>query len=294
MLRRHHHAVPAGPRRARPAAPAAASPARCGWPAGCVLPVRKLGARALRRRGRPGCCWPAAPCTPTCPRRRPAPACTAGCWPCSASRSAGRCRSAARSGSPTRWSPGCSSAAARILYGARVDRVLTARGRAMGVRTRGRHAWRARRAVLADVPAPALYLDLVGAALLPPRLVEDLAHFRWDGSTLKVDWALSAPVPWTNPQAGRRRHRAPGRGPRRADPTTRPSWPAGELPARPVPAGRADDDGRPDALAGRAPSRSGRTPICRSGGTGGPRTIAAHVRADGGRAGGGTPRVSGS
>ncbi|MER7460842.1 NAD(P)/FAD-dependent oxidoreductase [Micromonospora sp. NPDC126480] len=86
----------------------------------------------------------------------------------------------------------------RILYGARVDRVLTARGRAMGVRTVGGALWRARRAVLADVPAPALYLDLVGAAALPPRLVEDLAYFKWDGSTLKVDWALSAPVPWTN------------------------------------------------------------------------------------------------
>ncbi|MGW4156504.1 phytoene desaturase family protein [Micromonospora chersina] len=86
----------------------------------------------------------------------------------------------------------------RIEYGARVDRVLTARGRAMGVRTAGGADWRARRAVLADVPAPALYLDLVGAAALPPRLVEDLAHFKWDGSTLKVDWALSAPVPWKN------------------------------------------------------------------------------------------------
>ncbi|MET8064821.1 NAD(P)/FAD-dependent oxidoreductase [Micromonospora sp. NPDC005686] len=86
----------------------------------------------------------------------------------------------------------------RITYGARVERVLTARGRAMGVRTAGGTDWRARRAVLADVPAPALFLDLVGAAALPSRMVEDLAHFKWDGSTLKVDWALSAPVPWKN------------------------------------------------------------------------------------------------
>ncbi len=89
----------------------------------------------------------------------------------------------------------------RIEYTARADRVLTARGRAMGVSTVDGRRWRARRAVVADVPAPALYLDLVGAALLPPRLVEDLAHFQWDGSTVKVDWALSGPMPWTHPAA---------------------------------------------------------------------------------------------
>jgi phytoene dehydrogenase-like protein len=89
----------------------------------------------------------------------------------------------------------------RVLCGSRVERVLVAHGRAAGVRTAGGRDWRARRAVLADVPAPALFLDLVGASWLPPRMVADLAHFRWDNSTIKVDWALSAPVPWKNPAA---------------------------------------------------------------------------------------------
>jgi phytoene dehydrogenase-like protein len=87
----------------------------------------------------------------------------------------------------------------RIEYGVTVDHIAVASGRAVGCGSAGGRAWRARRAVLADVPAPALYLDLVGADLLPTRLVEDLERFRWDGATLKVDWALAAPVPWKNP-----------------------------------------------------------------------------------------------
>jgi len=84
-----------------------------------------------------------------------------------------------------------------------VDRVLVAGGRAVGVRTGGGELWRARRAVLADVPAPVLYRDLVGPDRLPDRLVADLTAFQWDNGTIKVDWALSGPVPWKNPAVGR-------------------------------------------------------------------------------------------
>jgi phytoene dehydrogenase-like protein len=55
--------------------------------------------------------------------------------------------------------------------------------------------------VLADVPAPALYRDLVGEQHLPARLRADLDAFQWDAGTVKVDWALSAPLPWIAPAA---------------------------------------------------------------------------------------------
>src|SRR6266542_1951976 len=84
----------------------------------------------------------------------------------------------------------------RIVTEARVDRVVVGRGRALGVRSADGPFWRASRAVLADVAAPVLYRDLVEPAHLPPRLLADLDRFRWDYATLKVDWALSAPVPW--------------------------------------------------------------------------------------------------
>ncbi|MFC7276912.1 phytoene desaturase family protein [Paractinoplanes rhizophilus] len=83
-----------------------------------------------------------------------------------------------------------------IVYDAPVERVLIARNRAMGVRAD--RDYRARRAVLADVPAPALFLDLVGSRRLPPRMVDDLSHFRWDGATIKVDWAVRGKIPWAN------------------------------------------------------------------------------------------------
>jgi len=57
-----------------------------------------------------------------------------------------------------------------------------------------------RRAVIADVPAPVLYTELVGPDQLPARLVEDIKRFQWDAPTMKLNWALRAPIPWSNPE----------------------------------------------------------------------------------------------
>ncbi|MEP7053855.1 MAG: NAD(P)/FAD-dependent oxidoreductase [Actinomycetota bacterium] len=84
----------------------------------------------------------------------------------------------------------------QIRCGAAVASVVVRAGRAVGVRMEDGTEIEATRAVLADVTAPQLYLQLVGADLLPPQLCAQLAKFDWDHATVKVDWALSAPIPW--------------------------------------------------------------------------------------------------
>jgi phytoene dehydrogenase-like protein len=86
---------------------------------------------------------------------------------------------------------------------ARVTRIELRRGVAAGVRLAGGEALPAARAVLADVAAPVLYGDLVGAEHLPARLLEDARRFQYDWATVKVDWALDRPIPWAAEPARR-------------------------------------------------------------------------------------------
>lgn len=83
----------------------------------------------------------------------------------------------------------------------RVGHVLHARRIAVGVRCQDGEQIRARRAVVADVPAPQLYQELVGLEALPGAFVRDLNNFWWDNATVKIDWALSRPIEWSAPAA---------------------------------------------------------------------------------------------
>ena len=91
----------------------------------------------------------------------------------------------------------------RVECNARVTKVEVRQGRAVGVLTAEQGSVLARRAVLADVVAPSLFLDLVGPDHLPAGFVADLGRFQFDHGTVKVDWALSAPIPWTNGEVAR-------------------------------------------------------------------------------------------
>ena len=88
----------------------------------------------------------------------------------------------------------------RLECGVPVSSIVVEGGRATGVRLGDGRTVGVRRGVLADVAAPQLYLDLVGEDHLPPRLVGDLQRFQWDNATVKIDWALSAPIPWRSPE----------------------------------------------------------------------------------------------
>ncbi|GAA2746353.1 NAD(P)/FAD-dependent oxidoreductase [Terrabacter aerolatus] len=82
-----------------------------------------------------------------------------------------------------------------LCVGERAEGIRVHDGRAVAVRTASRELT-GRRAVLADVSAPALYGGLVSWDELPTRLRRRMARFEWDPSTVKVDWALDGPVPW--------------------------------------------------------------------------------------------------
>ncbi|MDQ1649798.1 MAG: hypothetical protein QOG60_1855, partial [Frankiaceae bacterium] len=87
----------------------------------------------------------------------------------------------------------CNSPVAEILIGDE---------RARGVRLASGGEVLARRAVIADVAAPSLYLKMLDREHVPGRVLHDIKRFEFDNGTFKIDWTLDGSIPWTAEAAG--------------------------------------------------------------------------------------------
>ena len=83
-----------------------------------------------------------------------------------------------------------------VQPGIHVDQIIVRGRRAVAVRTGRGEEIPVRRAVLADVGAPALYLRLLPRGSVPGWVRHALRRFRYGWGTFKMDWALAGPVPW--------------------------------------------------------------------------------------------------
>jgi phytoene dehydrogenase-like protein len=88
-----------------------------------------------------------------------------------------------------------------LRLNAHVEQILVRKRQAVAVRLKGGEEIPVRRAVLADVGAPALFLKLLPEKEVTWWLRRRMRHFHYGWGTFKVDWALSAAVPWTAPEA---------------------------------------------------------------------------------------------
>ncbi len=90
-----------------------------------------------------------------------------------------------------------------LRLGARVERVLVREGRAVGVLLEGGETIAAAQGVVADTSAPALYLALLDGRWVPGRVRRAMQRLPMGWGAFKVDFHLSAPVPWRDPLSGR-------------------------------------------------------------------------------------------
>ncbi len=86
-----------------------------------------------------------------------------------------------------------------------VEHIGVSHGRARTVHTADGLSVEAQRAVVAAVAAPNLYDGLLDSADVPDRVRRGMKAYQLDPSTIKVDWAMSGPVPWQSRPA-----KAPG------------------------------------------------------------------------------------
>src|SRR5215212_5893602 len=90
-----------------------------------------------------------------------------------------------------------------VVTGARVTRVVVRRGAAVGVALADGTEVEARRAVLAAVDGPTVYLQLIPREHVPGAVLNDIRSFDRDWGTVKADWTLDGPIPCAHPDARR-------------------------------------------------------------------------------------------
>lgn len=88
------------------------------------------------------------------------------------------------------------AAGAVVELGSPVAGITVSGRRATGARLADGSTIRARRAVVADVSATALYRGLLAPEAVPAGLSARLERFAWDPPTLKLNLLLNAPMPW--------------------------------------------------------------------------------------------------
>ena len=84
-----------------------------------------------------------------------------------------------------------------LQLGGRVVRIQVRQGSARGVVLDDGTEIEAARAVFADTSAPSLYLGLLEEEVVPSWVRRRMRVFPMGWGTFKIDFALSAPVPWT-------------------------------------------------------------------------------------------------
>jgi phytoene dehydrogenase-like protein len=89
-----------------------------------------------------------------------------------------------------------------VLCGTPIERIEVNGGRARAALAADGRRFEARRAILADCGAPALFLKMLPPEVVPERIRDAVGRrYQYDNSTFKVNWALREPIPWSAEQA---------------------------------------------------------------------------------------------
>jgi phytoene dehydrogenase-like protein len=84
-----------------------------------------------------------------------------------------------------------------------IERIEVSGGRATAALAADGRRFAARRAILADCGAPALFNQMLPRDAVPERVHEALENYQYDNPTFKVNWALDGPIPWLAEEARR-------------------------------------------------------------------------------------------